>query len=333
MRAGTLIILIAALAAGITAWLLRDPSPVPVATSASSDATNKSSAGPEAVTTTTSSTPTTSATVPTTSAAAPTHSQPDYRRLLNDSTDLLPLMQTLHTRAEAGDAAAMYWLWAAGPVCGLEYDELFTIDADEPGALTLDEALQQHASNPRVNQDELRQTFQKCRRLREAGGLDQFGNGRRWLAESAERGYPLAQVVLAGEELRRYEIATSPQTIEKKQQLKTLARTGLMNSNGDPEVVRQAARVAASLTPESYELSNRRVRTWVLAACLRGADCTQRATWVRQSCQWDTACQPFEDATDIIRRESGSEYVEIERRAREINALIDAKAWDDLEFE
>jgi hypothetical protein len=74
-------------------------------------------------------------------------------------------------------------------------------------------------------------------------------------------------------------------------------------------------------------------RARMLAACMRGADCTPQADWVRSWCRADLACQPFETGPDMIRRYTGPQYEELTRRAREINAIIVAKAWDELEFE
>lgn len=104
--------------------------------------------------------------------------------------------------------------------------------------------------------------------------------------------------------------------------------------DGDPEVVMQAGSMVFFLgMQDDAALAERARRSWILAVCLRGADGGPQAEWVRTWCRGDLACQPFETGPDLIRRHAGPHYEELERRAREINAIIDAGKWDELEFE
>ena len=84
---------------------------------------------------------------------------------------------------------------------------------------------------------------------------------------------------------------------------------------------------------EPAMLSHSATDPWVIAACLRGADCSAQAIWVRRWCRSDPACHPSETGLDLLRRNRGVEYEERERRAREIIALIDAKRLSELEFD
>jgi hypothetical protein len=45
---------------------------------------------------------------------------------------------------------------------------------------------------------------------------------------------------------------------------------------------------------------------------------------MRLFCNIDTQCQPFETPVDIIRRQAGNDYDEVERMARELNEKLDA---------
>jgi hypothetical protein len=61
----------------------------------------------------------------------------------------------------------------------------------------------------------------------------------------------------------------------------------------------------------------------LVAGCQRGLDCSPQSEFVARWCRGDPNCQPFEDVHAIVQRISPAEYGGIERRAREINQLID----------
>jgi hypothetical protein len=69
---------------------------------------------------------------------------------------------------------------------------------------------------------------------------------------------------------------------------------------------------------------------WRLAACQRGFDCSQTAEWYRVMCRSDPNCQPYETGVDFIRRLRADDFAEIERRAADLNAKIDAGRFDEL---
>ena len=67
---------------------------------------------------------------------------------------------------------------------------------------------------------------------------------------------------------------------------------------------------------------------WRLAACRRGYDCSQQAEWLRFHCGMDFNCQPYESGIDYIRRNNGADFDELERRAGELNAKLDALGFE-----
>lgn len=256
----------------------------------------------------------------------------DYRAQLYQSTDILAFMQMLLERANSGDVAAKYWLWATLPMCQREYDMVFLdMDYEE---MSLDEALQQHSSAPKFDPDEIRRLYDKCHRAREAG-FEQFGDEAKLLEAASDGGYPLGQVVWASELVRdaRPFSATPSLAEDSLADARALAIKALQT--GDPEVVRQAGRLAYQMHADDDDESagNRAARTWIMAACLRGAACGPQAEWVKYLCRSDAACQPFENGLDIFRRQTGPEYDELERRALEINALMNDGRWDEIAFD
>ena len=78
--------------------------------------------------------------------------------------------------------------------------------------------------------------------------------------------------------------------------------------------------------------AKRREWSWMLAACLRTPNCEGFTEWKKKRCNWDEQCQPFETMRDIIRRDAGSDFGEVERRAREINEKIDAGTLEESDI-
>jgi hypothetical protein len=268
---------------------------------------------------------------PTPNDRIPVSNSPDYGRMLREATDLLPLTEMLHQRATNGEAAAQYWLSRALPICEEEYESMFWDERSANSEATLDHVLQKYATDRSKDLDDLRAWHARCQRVREAG-VGKFGELGEWLVASASGGYPLGQISLAREYALLYHNSATDQGKLKLQELRQLALDALRD--GDPEVVMQAGSMVFFLgMQDDAVLAERAKRSWILAACLRGADCGPRAEWVRTWRRGDLACQPFEAGPDLIRRHAGPHYEELERRAREINAIIDAGKWDELEFE
>jgi hypothetical protein len=61
-----------------------------------------------------------------------------------------------------------------------------------------------------------------------------------------------------------------------------------------------------------------------------GIDCGSDSEVFRVLCSMDPACQPFETFLDPMRRQLGSHFDEVDRRATDLNARIDAGRFDEL---
>ncbi len=99
----------------------------------------------------------------------------------------------------------------------------------------------------------------------------------------------------------------------------------------DPAVIWEVGNTPLGPPPEVGELSTDHL-PWYLAACQRGLDCSPQSETVRQMCRFDPSCQPYESATDILRRGNENEFPELEARARWVNEKIDAGDWEALGF-
>lgn len=230
-------------------------------------------------------------------APLPATAKTNYQHLISNSPDLLPVVKSLYQRAQAGDGAAQYWLAQALAHCG-----------DRNTRLPECQALHSSSEN--------------------------FGKPSEWVALSAGAGYPLGQVAHAAAEITDARVNRDPDANARLAESKKLAVAALRS--GDPEVVMQASRVTFLLnnpTVDNYQDAKSAAQPWRVAACIRGADCSSQADWVREFCRTAGNCQPGESGLDLLRRSLGPRYDEVERQARDINSKIDAGDWKALNLE
>jgi hypothetical protein len=150
-----------------------------------------------------------------------------------------------------------------------------------------------------------------------------FGYGTDWTADAAKLGFPPAQAMEAQAKAQRAQY-NSDETSQAaaRAEARTLAIEALRTR--DPEVVREIAEVAAALKSDNEAKANKRRLPWLLAACLRSPDCDSLNEQMKTRCRFDPQCQPYETPLDILRRDAGNDFDELERRARELNEKIDA---------
>jgi len=247
----------------------------------------------------------------------------DYARL-RASQDYFAFAEQLYPLAKQGDPSAEFYLSSALTYCESLYDWYF-IEYTSTGAVryrTLDEALQLTAVRPVFKPDDVRDIQQRCQKLRRSKPPP-FGSSRDWLDAAIAAGFPQAQASAAlNLSLQGHDRANS----EKAQAARSAAREMALEAlrTHDPRVMVQMGDVAANLAAGNPEAARISQWAWPLAACLREANCESMADWMHLFCNIDTQCQPFETPVDIIRRQAGNDYDEVERRARELNEKIDA---------
>lgn len=248
----------------------------------------------------------------------------DYRAKMRASSDYWEFAQSLLAAAKQGDAAAQFYLSNALLYCDSLYDWYF-VEHLPGGAIrhrTIDEALQFTASRPVFTADDVRKLQTRCQRLRSAG-TPPFGSAREWLDAAIQARYPPAQTIAALDRAMQARQQPTPEaTRAMREDAQRLALEAARTR--DPEVIARIGEVASNLETDDYAESQRVPWVWRLAACLRETNCDSNADWFRLYCNIDTQCQPFETPQDIIRRKTGNDYDEIERRARELNEKIDA---------
>jgi hypothetical protein len=245
-----------------------------------------------------------------------------YAEQFDTANDLASFADAMHKQALAGDDAAQYWLHRVLERCGPIYDGAFEVDPATPDKppLRLDEAVAAEEADPGLGVDEIREVHAQCRQLR---GTDRarYGDAEDWLKRAARSGYPLAQVRRAAE--LALGVGGAPDHSQASESMRAAVRSG------DPEVMLRIGAVVQVLAGGESE-RERHEWVWEVAACRRGANCGPTSEWVRGVCALDRKCQPYETAIDVIRRRAGARMPQIEEAARQLNARIDAREWDEL---
>jgi hypothetical protein len=77
---------------------------------------------------------------------------------------------------------------------------------------------------------------------------------------------------------------------------------------------------------------NKNKLAWWLLACNRGYDCSENAPWFGAICASDPHCQTGQTtAVEYIHQTAQDlRYTNLEQRAEELDAKLDAGAWGDL---
>jgi hypothetical protein len=251
---------------------------------------------------------------------------PDYRARLLASDDYWEFANSVYAAARQGDPAAQYYLYSALTYCESLYDWYFVDHLAEGKTRhrTLDEAQQLTVTRKVFTPDDVRDIQKRCARLRTSTAeYPPYGKSGEWLEAAIASGYPLAQAQAAlSKALNSQQVTTPDNSGATRDEARRLAMEALRNR--DPLVMAQMGDVAANLAADDPAESRKQQWMWPLAACLRETKCDSMAEWMRIFCNIDTQCQPFETPIDVIRRQAGNDFYEIERRARELNEKLDA---------
>lgn len=251
----------------------------------------------------------------------PTESPPPEESLeqrFRESDDLLAFIEAIRPAARAGDGASAWWIYRALQRCDTEYKIHFH---RRGRVLTLDEALQTNAGNAFLPMEETRKLHAQCNRLL-ATDPDILGAWIYWVAAAANRGVPQASMEMAHHMLKLDRISG---TDANRVKVRDLALQALRSK--DPAVMAVMGDLVSLSSGVDGSLAS---FDWLLAACQRGLDCTTHSEHAQQWCRSDPGCQPFEDLEAILRRTEPANFDEIERRAREINRLMDEDRFEEL---
>jgi TPR repeat protein len=248
----------------------------------------------------------------------------DYAAPMRSAPDYLAFIRSIRPAAEAGNPQASLILYRAIEYCRTEYRSYFYT---REGRRTLEEAYQWSATRWPLYPGRAREVHGRCQGFIQADPRE-FGIPDDWLRRASDARLPEAQAELA---LKLFSGGLSgPGSADSPLPARAMKLLGRALRSRKPEVVWRAAELIT--LREQFNGTQDQMFAWYLAACHRGLDCYAGGDLVRGLCTMDPACQPFESVADLLRRLAGNEFPAVERRADEINALIDAGRWAELGF-
>jgi hypothetical protein len=100
-------------------------------------------------------------------------------------------------------------------------------------------------------------------------------------------------------------------------------------SSKDPEALWTIGEAQGTLN-QSFDDKVKNQLAWRLVSCQRGFDCSPEADWIQLDCREDTYCTFGISGIDYIRDAAVANWPEIEQRAHDINAKLDAGQWNSL---
>jgi len=241
---------------------------------------------------------------------------------LRTSQDYFELARSLYPAAKGGDHQAQFELYQALKYCDDEFRAYFE---RRDRQLTLEEAMQRAArASPAMSVDDAREVFARCQRLKDKSlASPPFGDSDDWLLAASNGGYPLAQITLAEDLFMESGAGGEITDIAKREEAKRLAAEALRSK--DPAVLWKRADLVLMYSSDTTGESQEQW-VWQVAACQRGYDCSASAEWHKWYCRFDYACQPYETVLDYIRRVRSEDFDEIEQKARDLNARLDAES-------
>jgi hypothetical protein len=250
----------------------------------------------------------------------------DFEKELRNSNDRWEFAASVLDEAKRGNGAAQYYLSLALSDC-MVFDNMFFRDGDR--RRTYDEAMQAAVKRGGINWEYVSGVYTRCKRLLESGEAP-FGTADEWMQAAVDSGYPVAQASAARDLAIKARYEPDPDKArDQRENARRLALEAL--GTKDPAAIMAVGDVASWLDSRNGT-DEPRQWVWLLAACERGLDCSRQSTMYQFRCGvFDPQCQPGENGmVDVLRRESGSRFLDLERRAQELNAKIDQDQFDDL---
>jgi hypothetical protein len=259
----------------------------------------------------------------------------DYKKAFAESRSYFDYAHRILPAAKAGNADAQFYLSRVLERCDEDNRMYFQRGGQKIG---LDEGLQ-YAVKRRLSIEVAQSVYEKCHEFQE-NDLAEFGSVADWLAKATAAGQPLAETTTASKLLVQEVLQNSARAggvpnpnansgIEEGSDPHSLFRSAAESK--DPEVLFDIGEAQGMLYPASSDVNARRFAWW-LVACQRGFDCSENADWVKNSCGDDADCATASSPSDRVRRLAGDQWPDVQQRAQEISAKLDAGRWDDLDL-
>jgi hypothetical protein len=256
-----------------------------------------------------------------------------YKKAFAEAHNYWDYVHLVLPAAKAGNPDAQFYLSRVLERCDEDNRMYFQHRGQRVG---LDEGLQ-YAVKRHLSIEVAQSVYDKCHEFQE-NDLAELGSAADWLAKATAAGQPLAETTTAAklllqemqQNLARAGGVPNPNTspgIESGADPRALFRSALVSK--DPEVLFVIGEFQGLLDPASID-SNARRFAWWLVACQRGFDCSENADWVKNSCGDNAGCLSASGPTDRVRSLAGDQWPDVQQRAKEISANLDAGQWDNL---
>jgi hypothetical protein len=257
----------------------------------------------------------------------------NYKEAVRSTTNYWQLARTILPSAQEGDSDAQYYLSRILERCEQDNKLYFQRRGQK---LSLDEGLQ-FAVKRNLSIETAQSVFDKCHQFMSDEATD-FGSASRWLERATDAGQPIAQATTAEKSLMNHILENAAKaggvpytnatgTAEAGADPQQLFESAVRSK--DPEVLFAIGDSQEMLHPSDSENETNRF-AWYLVACQHGLDCSGQADWVKNICNGNLQCASPNDANDLVRTFAGDSWPEVQQRAREISARIDANLWDEL---
>jgi hypothetical protein len=253
--------------------------------------------------------------------------QRDFREDLKNAEDVWEFASSVLAEAKRGNGAAQYYLALALYDCRA-FDQMYFRNGNHHR--TYDEAMQNAVNRGGINWEYVSRVFKRCKRLVEDEEAP-FGNPDDWMMAASENRNPLAQAQTAvNMAWKARSEGQADRARDERDEARRLAFEALRTK--DPAALVLVGDVASALD-QRQGADNPHEWVWLLAACGRGLDCSRQSAWYQLRCSADPKCQPSDNGVvDVVRREAGSRFLELERRAKELNTKLDQDQFEDLGF-
>jgi hypothetical protein len=255
----------------------------------------------------------------------------DYRISFSKSHNYWEFAHSILAAANAGNADAQFFLSKAIAFCDQANKMYFELDGKK---LSLDEGLKT-ARQLRQPPEAALAIFERCHQFQESDASE-LGTSQDWLAKATDAGQPLAQASTATQMLMQKVFrgtkgaAPTPENtaplIGNGMDPDELLRAALRSR--DPEVMYTIGLYQGLLGPRGSEVTTNGL-AWKLVACQQGFDCSAGADWVKFACGIGATCDTS-SPEGLIRSFAGDDWPNVQQRALEISAQVDAGLWNEL---
>jgi hypothetical protein len=234
--------------------------------------------------------------------------------------------------AKAGNANAQFYLARLMERCSEDNKMYFQ---HKGATLNVDEALQ-YAVKRGLPVERVQTTYERCHEFQNQD-LAELGSATDWLAKATESGQPLAQTTTATKIFMhdtQVNFAEAGGVLDPGPSIgagmdpRDLLRAAVESK--DPEVLFDIGSLQGTLTQTTPTDEKTMRYAWWLVACQRGFDCSTKAEWVINSCNNAPMCASANSPSDLVRTFSGDNWPDVQQRALEINAKLDAGQWGAL---